>query len=904
MRLEKIRGGHDGIFHRDLSRMVLLSSDERSAFGDAVVEAIRRHHAADKAVQSMGIPLYHTRSLLGECNLLLGSASDGSPAENHLERHVSNVLYQLRDGVSRLNIRGAAIKHFGFIESRILKKEQEEDGGQPNVQLNVQQAEIPIPLVLSYLETLLLQLHFQRQRPVVAHQQSSADSAIGGGSKHPDKESFLGDDNVRPFLVAVGTWLSMQRRAVCPLSIVLAHVKVGHVPWLRECSTKNKKLRSAMQQAIFGAVCIALFRDVLPVLIERSIHISWSPRNPRVFLYYSKVAWDVVCRHEMKAMCQKPQTGRVDLARASSMDVWCRARSSVLGNKLLYASIRLLPDGRKLRPIATIRCGSASALAALAQKRPLYPPPPRLGNAPKPSPRAPPNQTILRKALLCLICGLQEHRRKLGVANIVNSSHVDEYPLLAAFVREARMFAETPILSSSSAQGHHVHLLRADATRCYDRLPQKAVLSTIDSLVAESWYYTARFQTIHRRSPCNVENGEGACLSDLALRVWITTLTESNFSRGHVPNIPQGWIVEECDAPEKISGDDVRRVLHDHCYQHLVVVDHELFVQTAGIIQGSAVAMILCEALLEEVDISLADVLSLYEEPSILLRRVDDVLVGTLSSSAATHAKSRCLDGWSHCGFMCNKDKLVCSNHEPVTWCGLLIDPQTLFVAVDWRRLQAQLAHGGEHVRFHEPGEHDVMVSVLRLIGALQMRMPLTIFCTRINSPRRVAGSLLEAALVLSRYLVEKVLDNELACRQHLRLFLRPLAVAISAMSTHLTRKYEQLDAQDPSLVVQHSASISERMSRRDVAVIFTAALSHTLQAKLRFILHQRRPTPDAPASRWSKRFWFLMAAVLQQKLVSAKEAAAQGEVENRPWIECGSDSLFVQDALEALSRA
>lgn len=488
--------------------------------------------------------------------------------------------------------------------------------------------------------------------------------------------------------------------------------------------------------------------------------------------------------------------------------------------------------------------------------------------------------SLLREALRCLLAGVEEQHSGSYLVKLTNISHQDEYAEIRSFVEGARHFSQHPSLvpsfmSSATLEGGNntaITMVRGDAARCYDCLPQEAVMDMVERLVPHELYYTLQLTAIVPSSSGKSSGGGSPTAEDEEQKVprvgenvpslgvslhqcaQVQTVSGACVQGGTLPGIPKGWIVceEAVTATDSvIHGDEVRAVLRQHLQKHLVVVGGKLYVQRVGIPQGSAVAMLLCDTLLETVDRSLSNILSQHEEPALLLRRVDDLLVVTLSPVAAARCEGALRCGWPEVGFLCQREKLQCTSVAPVPWCGLLWHPQTLEFGVEWTRLAPLLPHISVCPRTGNEPLHCSM----RLISILCLRTPLTALCRRINSKARVVRTLCEMGFLWSRFFLEKMVKNAMFIRPHVRVFLKPLALAVVALQRLVQRHKRSLES------LGSFCDITDG----DVRLCLLCALQRMLQERLPWMIAQTRRHRAG-----LKRFWLLFLAVVRRKMKEA----------------------------------
>ncbi|KAG5465711.1 hypothetical protein CUR178_00423 [Leishmania enriettii] len=587
------------------------------------------------------------------------------------------------------------------------------------------------------------------------------------------------------------------------------------------------------------------------------------------------------------------------------------------GASCLYAGVRFRPDRRKLRPIAVVRSASLRSLKGMARGSPspysyanaLVRLMGRLGcnnqddqlpevtaallrwaqarsrhhcrtgvrRVPRPLPLHLPHKAALQDALRCLASGVEEQRARDGLPRLSNVSHQDEYAELRSFCEDVRgryalscegLAGTASEASPSPSRGaaacfapclrpltfETVTLVRSDASRCYDNLPQDRVLAAVATLVRHDAYRVLRFTVIHAL------DGEAARKGSCLLRRSFTTRTIpcADAERGVLARIPRGhiyWEEEEArtqgglpvaaaDSSDArnvgsrwganlISGAAVRALLSEHIRHHLVVLSGgSLFEQRVGIVQGSPVAMLLCDRLFADVvDTSLSSILSEHTERSLLLRRVDDVLVATASPTAAERCLHAMQRGWPSVGYLSNPSKLTLSKRcgSLVPWCGLLLHDTTLEVSVEWRRIGPLLTslRVGEP-RYVHRGDREPLYFTQRFLAVLQLRVAPTVLCSRLNSKTRQLQTFYEVGLLWSRVVLEKI--QEVLPVAHNRcvavLLLLPLAVCIDRL-WRLLRRHQRF------LVARQSACC---VSFAELRACVLTALHRTVQAKLRVL--------------------------------------------------------------------
>ncbi|KAK7200479.1 telomerase reverse transcriptase [Novymonas esmeraldas] len=843
----------------------------------------------------------------------------GDAVEFDVPSHLRRVLSTVVDQCSRLDLRGAALRHTSHLEDAYQRQQR---GAEP---WDVQRLVAPVEVVVSYVRTLLATLRWGATSGGAAATFWGLDAA--GGERVLDA-----------LMRAVRGWLSAGRHATFPVSRFLDGVPVAQVPWLNGFYTKSprppsssaarhaRRCRSQVQQRVWLQFSLFLTQDIVPFLVRAAFTVTWSSKQTHTLLFVPATVWRWLVRHELRrarsatvaaassplaadrpgdssateaAACEAITAPPVSAARGgwrgvrSAGTLARRGAAATLatrsgGASCLYAGVRFRPDQRKLRPIAVVRSASlhsltemargspgpyshAGAIARLLRRLPNRRPDGRLPpttaallrrvesrgvrRRARRLPAHQPHKAALRATLRCLVSGVEEQRVRDGLPRLSNLSHQDEYAELRSFCEEVRgRHGEVDVGCVTRAEvataAPPVFLLRCDASRCYDSLPQERVLAAALALVRHDSYRVLSFAVLHA-----VEGGAAAGDGPRPLRRTRATRTVpcADLDRGIIAGLPRGhiyWEEEEADAVRSrptsaadspptgvISGDAVRALLREHLRHHLVVVSGSggLLEQRVGIVQGSPVAMLLCDHLLANVvDADLSHVLSEHSERSLLLRRVDDVLVATASPVAAQRCLHAMRCGWPSVGYTSNPSKLTLSSGcgGLVPWCGLLLHDTTLEVSVEWRRVAALLPQlcVGDPRSLHR-GDREPLHLTQRLLAVLQLRVAPTTLCARLNSKPRQLQTFYEVGLLWSRVVLKKA--QEVLPAAHRRavavLLLRPLAACVTRLWRLLRRHKHFLEAR------RSACDVSET----EVRACVVAALHRTMQAKLR-LLHSR----------------------------------------------------------------
>ena len=884
---------------------------------------------------------------------------NGGPQASTRAMVLQSVLDQAMCQLIRINLRGAAIRHL-HSPTRLQPK-------------TVDDAAVPVSSVVNFLRTLLSGFVYDGSLVGSGAGNELENTATTIPHSTPPQNFWGGSDNFEKIAEGLRRWLEFgipERGSGGGASIfmsmhMISGVSVKIVPWLKGVCASNPKQRSHQQQHTLAAFAFFLVTRVVVPILRTQLHFTHSPRNPTILLIFLRESWNALEKAETTRLYGLQITQRT-LGRSSShphpqvdaesaehrdtqipqvvglrtitkRDVW-RKKDSVeapLGRaqhrstaqrqrhrNVLYARIRLLPDGAKMRPIASIRRATASYLAWFVRRQhnPLRrnsgtaaPPAASDGvsgcnvlvsrvQPPLPSGlllgRAP-NVGILRDALACFRAGDAARRQHLCLPAATNHTRASqhEYSELRAFFAQIRLLREqqdqekSPPKEGSGNPEHQqqkqgvsqqsatttthssflhnaaevpasfVHIIKADAIRCYDSLPQDRVKQCVLETVPHAYYLRIPFWVA---SPSRTTSSSSSCSFEYRRhpRPRLVVMADEDFSNGLLRGIPMGHIYEEpaahhprrsprwdvspisdlsaqvtiddgpfasyrptmaaaasvCQRPyERLSGDVIRAALLSHTTQHLVSLRGGLYKQSIGILQGSPVALAICDGMYREVDERVCEVLASYAGASdrgLLLRRVDDVLVGCTSQACAEEIVALLREGAPSVGFRCSEAKLVhaavahfgppvgsefarhsereggddddvnnnacngcTSGSLTVPWCGLVVDLQRLEVGVDWGRL---LGSRGHLLRRYSPlgARRDVVAATHKVLSMLQVRLPAAVLCGQMNSALRVLRTFCEACCVWAEVLFGELLRSFDALPLHPLDLLRAVTIA------------------------------------------------------------------------------------------------------------------------------
>jgi hypothetical protein len=339
-------------------------------------------------------------------------------------------------------------------------------------------------------------------------------------------------------------------------------------------------------------------------------------------------------------------------------------------------------------------------------------------------------------------------------------------------------------VNAGAAPAAAVTFIKADGSRCYDRLNQREIRRRVTCTMRDAQYSQVTGH-LWRLDHDGYRTGS---------RPFALVRNSSETECCHVPMLPMNtlFVASACTGLDASYYRDV--VLHA-VQQPLVDMGASgggVHCQETGIAQGSCLSPLLADMALEEVDEALSVVLEgLHSEPCLLLRRMDDVLVAVSDDDGGQTVAGRvvdeikALDGRLSCNFQCNASKLAQTTvpGTSVPWCGVLIGPDAeggVAVLPDWSRLTfpppRSRAGGAPHV---------LLAQYLRCLG---LRLPRVLFHHRVNSPTTL-GAVLESSAAACARAVLHALDGSEQQTHSVAQLLKLARIAGNWLGAHAFRQ-------------------------------------------------------------------------------------------------------------------
>jgi telomerase reverse transcriptase len=266
----------------------------------------------------------------------------------------------------------------------------------------------------------------------------------------------------------------------------------------------------------------------------------------------------------------------------------------------------------------------------------------------------------------------------------------DMFPKLADFKHS---------LQGQGLSEHPLYFAKLDVQSCFDTIPQKRLLTMVESLISRQDYRTGRHVEI---SPLGqLQRLDGQYVNPVPLKRYVahsgdaTTmdsfdrLIEDKFVGAKVNTVFVNTNVQFLETK-----DDLMQLLREHVERNLVKIGKRFYRQRTGIPQGSVLSTILCNFFYAELE---RDVLSFaLGNDCLLLRLLDDFCLITTNRKHAERFVKVMHRGHAEYGVSVKTAKSLvnfdvstddgcavpkCVSEENFPYCGVLINMRTLEVS-------------------------------------------------------------------------------------------------------------------------------------------------------------------------------------------------------------------------------
>jgi telomerase reverse transcriptase len=286
------------------------------------------------------------------------------------------------------------------------------------------------------------------------------------------------------------------------------------------------------------------------------------------------------------------------------------------------------------------------------------------------------------------------------------------FPKLAAFRRS---------LQEQGLAESQLYFAKVDVQSCFDNIPQKRLLSMVESLFSSETYQSGKHVEV--RSLGELQRLHGPHVNPLPLRRYVPHTTAGRdaapFDRLVLEDLvgtKANTVFVDMAVQRLEAKDNLMQLLREHVERNMVKMGKKFYRQKTGIPQGSVLSSILCNYFYAEFE---REVLGFALSPgSLLLRLLDDFcfvtakredaerFVRTMHIGNADYGVSikpaKSLTNFditcNHSGFRMPR----CASDVVFPYCGVLIHMRTLEVSRDAERAgQAEASESAPHGTVH-----------------------------------------------------------------------------------------------------------------------------------------------------------------------------------------------------------
>lgn len=465
----------------------------------------------------------------------------------------------------------------------------------------------------------------------------------------------------------IDRFIHIRRFESLTLHQVTQKLKIASVPWLKPPSqtpeSKMAKTDFVKRQEIFMEFIYYIFDSFLIPLIRSNFHVTESNAHRNRLFYF---------RHDVWRMLSEPSLMSLKLSMFEEMPM-DRASKLLSSRTIGYSKTRLLPKKTGVRLIMNLRRRQQSMKNGVMV----------LGRS-------------INAAVAPVFNALNYEKslkpEKLGCSIF---SVGEMFPRLAAFRSSLRERG----LSDSK-----LYFAKVDVQSCFDTIPQKRLVSVVESLLSIEEYEIGRHAEIS--PPSHLQCLDGRHVNPAPIKRFFPhgkaagelssfdQLLQSKYVGGKSNTIFVNSAVQRFETKH-----DVMHLLKEHVERNIVKIGKKFYRQKSGIPQGSVLSSLLCNFFYAELERYVLGFV--LDEDSVLVRLLDDFLLITIRREHAQRFLRVMHCGQPEYGVVVKADKslvnfdFVLDNGHRISkspsdttfpYCGILIDTVTLDVGKDMDR--------------------------------------------------------------------------------------------------------------------------------------------------------------------------------------------------------------------------
>lgn len=525
----------------------------------------------------------------------------------------------------------------------------------------------------------------------------------------------IGDDgehNWSIILNNVDAFVQRRRFETLCLHEIVNNIRIRCVTWLQPPGLQQqaKMSRSDREKRleILHELVYYLFDSLLVPLIRSNFYVTESGLNRNQLFFF---------RHDVWRKLSEPSLAMLRLKIYQTLKP-NEVRNTFDSRTLGYSNVRLLPKAEDTRPITNLK---RRMLSVNGNRRTL----------------GPSINAQLGPVFSALGYERQQHPARLG-GSIFS---------IGGLHQKLKDFKKM-VLGAEK-----VYFVKVDIRSCFDTIPQRGLLDTIDKIINHAQYRVTRYTEI---KPCeSVTVGSGKRCRQRFANLARPTEDGAVLSESVAAEIVQGRdgrILMDSGNEKVWQHGQLMKLLKEHVQNNIVKIGKKHFKQTNGIPQGSVLSSILCSFFYS--DFEMQHLGFLQSSQSMLVRLIDDFMVITTDKNQALRFLQVMIEGNQEYGISVNPDKTLANfeaqvGHQKIPrhhgrdgfpFCGMAIDTSILEVRKDWQR-KDRFMNNSLTV---DVGSRPTATFRRKVLLSFKMQLHAMLLDSALNSHNRVAATYLE----------------------------------------------------------------------------------------------------------------------------------------------------------------
>ncbi|TWU77862.1 hypothetical protein ED733_003460 [Metarhizium rileyi] len=513
------------------------------------------------------------------------------------------------------------------------------------------------------------------------------------------------------FLRSIDHFIRLRRFETMTLHEILQGMKVADIPWLQPPGLETQKTSrtdAGKRCEIFHEFLYYVFDSLLIPLIQTNFYVTESSSHRYQVFYFRHDVWRRIAEPTLSTM-------KTDMFQ----EIGATEADEILDSRRLgFSQVRLLPKGRKLRPIMNLRRRQAGRMGPQILK--------------------PSINSVLGPVHTALKLEKVKNPRQLG----------------STLFSVSDMYAKLKVFKSSlSTESSQFFFAKVDVQAAFDTIPQDAIIQLMKTIPSQRQYSIAKH--------AEVQPGERAMIgpertATKPIRRWHASALarggQTFADRLHhgLANKKKNTVFIDGVAQRSHDTEYLMYLLTEHVEKNLVKIGRKYYRQKRGIPQGSVLSPFLCNYFYADLEKKHLGFLS--GPDCLLMRLIDDFLLITLDKSKAIRFVETMHRGVPEYGVAVSPGKTlvnfdmridgqaICKvDGRAFPYCGTRIDDRSLDITKDGEASAAMSVSNSLTVEYGRSAGQNFQRKVL---NAFKIQSHLMFFDTSHNATRTVLHSL------------------------------------------------------------------------------------------------------------------------------------------------------------------